>query len=606
MAGGKDIKFGHDKRPISTYTNNEQNLFNYQTGQPLVDESGNPLITEVDEFFLNDATSERSTSVAFDGSPSSTYTYKKHSLVGVVTSTYGLDLDVYVGSASSLPVFQQNGTVVGVGTTVVQYSTYKVPITGHPGIGTFDGNVEVRTTYDLGGGERNRIYFNDGRSDSVVGIQSIVGVKIGDKITGSSIPDGSFVTRVDRSRLIISNDISGGEKTSRLRIRRTEEAKYKADNIIKIAEVFRESSEVSNTLLGVDRAETQLSLFSNVSSYGLDETEFEEFSWTGGINLGEWNRRSNKVYGKRYDAKVGENTMESAITLETFPAPYSYPWGPKFDDIGIYDETRFDLYKKFIQFGNALYTYFAFSNYNGKGAQGWGQDWANKFLDPSIVGVESGDVEYRGGTDISFEAIDTWTDTWRSIKDDPTFVSPDGNTFNDVAIQNLSATNIGAQYKTSTTRPGYDEDDRRYSSLQSRRVFRYQPGRISGFTFGVKTSDEPVAGYVIEWGITNPTDHYLFHIYGGQISIRRRSTIPLDSSAIERSGLDPLNTNVSIDGIFYNTIQPQIDNVDRFHAGSTLLYNLDIPRDKWNGDRLDGNGVSGYQLQMDRVTMWKI
>ena len=157
MAGGKDIKFGHDKRPISTYTNDDQNLYNYQTGQPLVDESGNPLITEVDEFFLNDATSERSTSVAFDGSSSSTYTYKKHSLVGVVTSTYGLDLDVYVGSATSLPVFQQDGTVVGVGTTVVQYSTYKVPITGHPGISTFDGNVEVRTTYDLGGGERNRL-----------------------------------------------------------------------------------------------------------------------------------------------------------------------------------------------------------------------------------------------------------------------------------------------------------------------------------------------------------------------------------------------------------------------------------------------------------------
>ena len=59
MAGGKDIKFGHDKRPISTFTNTEQNLFNYQTGQPLVDESGNPLITEQEEFFLNDATRHR-------------------------------------------------------------------------------------------------------------------------------------------------------------------------------------------------------------------------------------------------------------------------------------------------------------------------------------------------------------------------------------------------------------------------------------------------------------------------------------------------------------------------------------------------------------------
>ena len=81
MAGGKDIKFGHDKRPISTFTNREQNLYNYQTGQPLVDESGNPLITEQEEFFLNDATAERSTSVTFDGEPSDVYTYKKHSFV---------------------------------------------------------------------------------------------------------------------------------------------------------------------------------------------------------------------------------------------------------------------------------------------------------------------------------------------------------------------------------------------------------------------------------------------------------------------------------------------------------------------------------------------
>ena len=598
MAGGKDIKFGHDKRPISTYTNTEQNLYNYQTGQPLVDESGNPLVTEQDEFFLSDATAKRSTSITFDDAVRSTYTYKKHSFVGVHTSTYGLDLDVYVGSASSLPVFQQNGTVVGVGTTVVQYNAYKVPITHHPGISTLsDGNVEVKTTYDLGGGERNRLYYDDS-----VGIQTVIGVKIGDKITGSNIPDGSFVTRVDRSRLIISNDINSGTQTSLLRIRRTEEAKYKAENTIKVAEVFRESSEVSSTLLGIDRAETQLSLFSNVSSYGLDETEFEKYSDTGGISLPEWRTRSNLLYGNHYDARVGENTMESAITLETYPTPYSYPFGPEFEDLQFYDVERFELYKNFIRFGNALYTYFT----NNTGGQGWGQDWANNFLDPSVVRVIGGDVEYFSGITTSFANVDTWTDTWRSIKDDPLFFSPDGNTFNDLAIENLPATNIGTNYKTSNTRPGYDENDRRLSILQSRRVFRYQPGRISGFTFGVKTSDEPVAGYVIEWGIANPTDQYMFHIYGGQISIRRKSTIPLDNSAIARSGLDPLNTNVSIDGAFYPTIQPQIANIDRFHVEEQLLYNLDIPRDKWNGDRLDGNGISGYQFQSDRVTMWKI
>ena len=129
MAGGKDIKFGHDKRPISTYTNREQNLYNYQTGQPLVDESGNPLITEQDEFFLDDATSERSTSITFDDEASSVYTYKKHSFVGIHTATYGVDLDAYVGSASTVFVLQRTGSLVGISkTTVLQHSNYNITI----------------------------------------------------------------------------------------------------------------------------------------------------------------------------------------------------------------------------------------------------------------------------------------------------------------------------------------------------------------------------------------------------------------------------------------------------------------------------------------------
>ena len=58
------------------------------------------------------------------------------------------------------------------------------------------------------GGEKNRFYFDDS-----VGIQTVTGVKIGDKVTGSGIPDGSFVTRVNRRRLIISNDVNTGVQT---------------------------------------------------------------------------------------------------------------------------------------------------------------------------------------------------------------------------------------------------------------------------------------------------------------------------------------------------------------------------------------------------------
>ena len=56
--GGKDIKFGHDKRPVTRVEASEQNLFNIANGELLTDEFGTPLITEVDTFFLKDATAK--------------------------------------------------------------------------------------------------------------------------------------------------------------------------------------------------------------------------------------------------------------------------------------------------------------------------------------------------------------------------------------------------------------------------------------------------------------------------------------------------------------------------------------------------------------------
>ena len=44
-SGGKDIKFGNDKRPVSIVPNNEQFLYNKASGQYLTDEFGNRLVT---------------------------------------------------------------------------------------------------------------------------------------------------------------------------------------------------------------------------------------------------------------------------------------------------------------------------------------------------------------------------------------------------------------------------------------------------------------------------------------------------------------------------------------------------------------------------------
>tara|TARA_R110000744_G_scaffold39947_2_gene90730 strand:+ start:3487 stop:3864 length:378 start_codon:yes stop_codon:yes gene_type:complete len=50
---------------------------------------------------------------------------------------------------------------------------------------------------------------------------------------------------------------------------------------IPIEEQFSETSEVSSSLLGIPRAEEQLSLFSDVSTYGLDEDNWNYYTFSG-------------------------------------------------------------------------------------------------------------------------------------------------------------------------------------------------------------------------------------------------------------------------------------------------------------------------------------
>ena len=46
MNGGKDIKFGDDKRPVSIIPKEQQLLHDFATGEVLVDEFGVPLLAE--------------------------------------------------------------------------------------------------------------------------------------------------------------------------------------------------------------------------------------------------------------------------------------------------------------------------------------------------------------------------------------------------------------------------------------------------------------------------------------------------------------------------------------------------------------------------------
>ena len=566
MNGGKDVRFGHDKRQVSIVPNSEQNLYNIANGEILTDEFGTPLITEVDTYYLPDATTKRSSSIVFDGTKSP-YPKQSYQTIGIFSASYA-DYDVYL--TQPFTVLQSGGGTVGIASTVLTESGYVV-------LGNYPYQ-EVGTVVDQGS-EKNKLYFN-----TSIGISTILGVSVGDFVSGPDIPEGTYVAQVSyNNRLTLSNNTTNtSSQIKDVLIQRRNITKAKSNPVWKIEEQFKETSEVSTTLLGVNRAETQLALFANVSSYGLDPDDFETYSFNGGTSFGSWETRKNALFGNRYSATTTEETQESAIKLTAFPTPYSYPFGPNFEKLGLYNEDLFNRYLLFIQLGNDLYEYFD----TGAGSS-YPSGWKEKFLSTGFAYVVGGDVVYAAGINESFAQIDTWTDTWRDIKDGILIDPTNGSAFNFAAVSSI----LGGSYDSTSTRPGYADSNRRYSYLQSRRVFRYQPGRISGFTFGLRSSVEPVTGITLEWGISNNSDQYIFQIDAGQFSIIRRSTIPLESSVLIRNGLTLSD-------------QTRIASGDPFD--SETYWTIKIPRDKFNGDPLNSNGPSGYLIQPQNVTMYKI
>jgi hypothetical protein len=561
MNGGKDIRLGHDKRQVSIVPNSEQNLYNFVTGEKLTDQFGIPVIVEVDTYYLADATAKRSSSIVFDGTKNP-YTKQNYQIIGICSAVYG-DYDVYL--SQPFTILQTGGGTVSVSSTVLTSSGYVI-------LGDFPYQ-EVNTSVDQGS-EKNKLYFN-----TSVGISTILGVSVGDFVSGPDIPDGTYVTKVSyNSRLTLSNNTTNSLGQSKdILIQRKNIFTAKADPVWKIAEQFKETSEVSTTLLGINRAETQLALFANVSSYGLDPDDFETYSYNEGNSFGSWETRKNAIYGNRYTATITEETQESAIKLTAFPTPYSYPYGPKFEKLGLYNKVLFDKYIDFIEWGNALYDYFD----TGAGSS-YPAGWKDNFLSSEFAYSNGSDIVYPVGFADGFAQIDTWTDTWRKLGSENLIDPTNGSIFDGSVVNG---------YTKSSTQPGYSDRDRRYAYLQSKKVFRYQPGRISGFTFGLRSSAEPVPGITLEWGIANNTDQYIFQINEGNFSIVRRSTVPLDLSVLKRNGL------VLSD-------QPNISSDDPFDT--KLYHTIKIPTDNFNGDVLNGNGPSGYKLKPENVTMYKI
>ena len=412
-------------------------------------------------------------------------------------------------------------------------------------------------------------------------------VPLFDIVTGQRLVDGSGIGLVTDTEVAVS-EIARKDNATSVTLPVGPGAPP-----IPIEEVFQEQSETSNTLLGVPRGERQLSLFSDVSTLGLDEDDWEFFTQTGGFRFGPWERRESELFGRHYNASFIEQTEEQALEIGAFPVPYSYPFGPRWANIGVFDEGRYNQYLNFIRLGNDLYDFFGTTENESL----YGSDFKEQFLDREKVTIADQDVVFPTlSEDEAFKLIDTWTRTWVDINDSilPSPISDDPITA--VDINRIT----GSTPLFSDTRPGYSTSQQRFSYLQSKRTFRYQPGRISGFTFGVRaSSDSGSASNILEWGTTNPTDQYVFQLRGATLNIVRRSTVPLETEVVEALGLDPVRGQELKPSGDPNDINPR--------TGSPREYfTVEIPRDLWNVDPLNGNGPSRYLLTTEEVTMYKI
>ena len=382
----------------------------------------------------------------------------------------------------------------------------------------------------------------------------------------------------------------------------------RAGGSIAIEERFAETSEVSSSLLGIPRAERQQTLLADVSIYGQDENTWEFFRNPNPFQPVEWATRRNKTFGRRYNPRLKEHPEEQALALEVFPTPYTFPFGPLWGSRR-FNQVRFGDYIRFIRLGNALYDFFAEQPNNLP-------EFAKKhFLLPGMATIQGNDVIYNDDFELALESIEQWTISWMDIREGnrldnplPSFL---GTKITSGFINRIlkDQRNI-IDFNFSETQPGYSSSSYRYCQLQSKEAFRYQPGAISGFTFGVKLNSDPARlENVLEWGAANETDQLMFQVRGSQFNIVRRSTVRLTRENLELNGFT-IEDQIPVEAP--NPFERADNSTTTTDFGlppdqnKPQLWELTIQSDDFNGDPLDGSGPSGYTISFNEVTMYKI
>ena len=725
----KEIKIGNDKQPAPLVESNVP-LYNLQTGEILVDEGGVPLVSREDTFLTSEASSKKATSIVYTKEKSFT-NIKNIRLSGESFSAQGKLISAksgtgnFRGKSSYRFTFSSDtslqtltvGTTVGLLNTQLTGEVESINFSdstfrfGIVFIANFSSSLSAGDTlfYEV---DTEQIRFVCGedisllKEDGELLVNDTVLLPTGTNSENVKVYENRIVSKIiDNDNFEVSSEVTSDVNLfgELIKVKKTE-----VNPKLKVEEEFPEFSEVSSTILGIPKAEEQLGLFSNVSSYGLDEDDFLFYTNRDqGGDPFEWATRKNKIYGNRYTADYVEETEESAIVLRSFRTPYSYPYGPR--GVPGYNSVLYPKFNTFLKLGCLLYDEYKNTN----------PGYANNFLryvanhvtldsttlvigdnvnpqetGPFIAGEtifrtddtqnpenvlgtvyaykasdnvlhfneEIGYVlsEYieqnpdaddplipirgaQSGTtafiryDLTYDdkekffsnlisplnpaystledfyaQVDIWTETYRDINEGnfnrPGSDTPISNAFVDnlpsvrkyiVNYEPSGTTTSGNILSDANTRPGYNTNRRTATYLESRKSFRYQPGRISGYTFGVRTSGDNADNNVLtEWGIGNETDDLLFQVRGSSFNIVRRSVVPFTDALLEENGLlddeQVLITKDSQNNSIFNGIEDK------------QVYEIVVSRDNWNGDPINGNGPSGYFWEADKVTMYKI
>jgi hypothetical protein len=453
------------------------------------------------------------------------------------------------------------------------------------------------------------------------------------------------------------------------------------DSALRVVEQFSSESEVSRSLLGIDRKVKQQGLFGNVSTYGLDFKDWRVDYKSSASDQDAWWRLRPSASGNYYYSKYTEDSKNSSIVLSANPTPFLEPVRPSIQNqlegssaslafgryinsvVALYvfkylaenrpTEYRFNFLLSKYPLNNGSFNklywdkiwlditqdrFGSLDNYpllppltaynfksatitNWRTASLWGSanvllpgqysqnldvSWNSFFFGSALFYFPTGAVDNYGHFKLKANPTrDVWEKylglDWDELRTDlknwEFTVHEDESTVTQLekdlklphVILNLESDQKSkfSQYwpekevglPTFANQIGGSQGIFSEVTLKSNRAFRYQPGRISGFTFGVRLSEIGAGpGTILEFGAENDTDSYMFRLTNGSnFSIVRRSTVPLES-----------------------------DNQETITTDGVVQYQSVIEQNLMNGDPLSGSGESGYVLNPDTVTMYKI